>query len=627
MNKDCKLEFFLNDLSIKEEEFYNILKIGGIKPDHDLMYFNRRKLAKLLHLSGEELYELIRETTGSRLYQERRVETVKILEKTDSENQRTSNLLAELERKVDTLKQGKVKWSEFNKQDTLAQSIRYLLYERKEQTYDQKIVKLHEDIVDLNKRAEDAKNKMVGLQKNEEEMSEKLKNHMRRKQVVAGQQEDWLKVLRKDMGDSREALTKEIRGTMEFRQMREKKLKEKNKNLKKVELQYQKKLKLKVGLESKIENAQKENERNIDTPQTYEETQDMKKEKELKELDKKIRKLEKTKESINNQQNSKIKQIKVKEEELETILSEFKAANHQTEELKEEKYKCMIKENELGLQRQQTNEEIIGYRQNLEAFYKRMNILAISNLVKEAHRTGIPGVIGVVAELIQITSKDLLPMFEVLFKENMFSIIVEAEKDCLPLIKLNKDLKGSKVKIIPLEWFDIKSFDSIHQSKLQTSIANTSLNETRDEEVVMFTNCYDIRPELLTRSYSTQLTACLFDMFKKGVIVRNVEQAFEVSKTRKLACVTPDLQVIFAGGYLTKAGYKNRNKMHLSTFHLYQEKVRSLIGVEEELQTLKKTKESIKANEEELSKAVKTKQNEMLRLQTEIYKLTKGKLY
>ena len=603
MNKENKVEFWLNDLAVKGEEFYNVLKIGGIKPNHDLLYFNHRKLVKLLNMSGEELYNLIRETTGSRLYQERRAETFKILDKTEVEKERSEELLIELERKVETLKMGKSQWKEFDKKDKQVQVIRYLLYGRKEEMYEGKLEEIGKGIRELTREWEEEKEKRDQALKRSLKNKEILRNQKKREEILEQQEREWVGILQRDVGRQRDELSKEIKKEMEERQKREREDRKRVKKLEKVEEEYQEALRRKMECERKIRGNKEEGASQG----------------QISKLEKKIENLQKKIKSVSEQQAAKQKKIQINEKDLNSKLEEFKRKNKEHETLKEEKYKCMVEENELGAKLQKTEAEVGGFRNHLESFYGGNSVLSVSKLVGEARRRKLPGIVGIVAELIQISDKNLSPLFETLFREKMFSVVVERETDISPLFELNKELKGAKVRVLPLEWFDSETMD---KSKLQTSALNMSIEE---EQVVLFTNCYEVKEEFDQKEYSVSLAHCLNEIFKKGAIAETVEQAFEIAKKRKLSCVTSDLQVVYSGGYTTRAGYQSTGKMYLSTFNLFQEKRKHLNRVQRSLGLLEKRKLQIQGEEEERVKTAKGLQDIVLSLKMSVEKLCKGR--
>lgn len=606
------------------------MQVGGIKSEHGLLHFNRRKLAKLLHMSGEDLYKLIRETTGSRLYQERRAETVKILRKTDTENSRTVNLMAELERKIKTLRKGKEDWVKHDQQDQLVQSIRFLLYERKEGLYDDKVDELQKKIQGLTGELEDARDSLDELRKTREEAREKIKNQIATRKRLQEQESEWVQVLAKDLGRSRDLLSKEIRSTIQSRQNRDQQMQEHMERLEEVESEYQNTLKKKIAIEKYMKSSRSKKQgpkATQDSVETLNSTQNTVSQREqVKALDNRIKGLSKQVKSIAQQQRSKNKRIQANEQELQQKLEELKQTGGQMDRLKERKYECMLSENRLGARQQKINDEIISFRNSLEGFYGGVNILSLTRVVDQARVRGLSGVVGIVARLIQIKAEDLAPMFEVLFKHKMFSIVVEREADVLPLLDLNDELKGGKIKVIPLEWYNMDDVELSRQSRLHISDLNLSVNDPGEEELMPFNRCYDLREEFQEKAYTPKLNYCLYEIFKAGGIVKDITQAFAIAKKKRISCVTPDLQVIFSGGYLTKAGYQNKARMHLSTFNLFQAKMESLVEVGDEAQQVQSTKEQIRAEEDQLAKHVRSQQDKILRLKTEIEKLSKGGL-
>jgi chromosome segregation ATPase len=232
------------------------------------------------------------------------------------------------------------------------------------------------------------------------------------------------------------------------------------------------------------------------------------------------------------------------------------------------------------------------------------------------------GVVGIIAEIIQISSKELSPLFEVLFKNKMFSVIVEKEEDVFPLIQLNNSLKGGRISIIPLEWYSKPKSNTLNNTNV-----NISLNESRVDDIVLFNQCYEVHPQFQDKKYSVRLSFCLNDIFSKGAIVKSVDQAFSIAKNQKLNCVTTNLQVVYSGGYQTKVGYQSKNKMYLATYHLYSEKIQDLGAIQEDYEKINEKKRRIQDEEQNTIKDIQTHQDQILKLKSEIETLSKGRPY
>jgi len=51
-----------------------------------------------------------------------------------------------------------------------------------------------------------------------------------------------------------------------------------------------------------------------------------------------------------------------------------------------------------------------------------------------------------------------------------------------------------------------------------------------------------------------RLETLVHNIFAKVVLVKEYSRALQIAKEFKLTCVTPDLQVVYAGAFITKVG-------------------------------------------------------------------------
>jgi hypothetical protein len=49
-------------------------------------------------------------------------------------------------------------------------------------------------------------------------------------------------------------------------------------------------------------------------------------------------------------------------------------------------------------------------------------------------------------------------------------------------------------------------------------------------------------------------------IFSKTVLLKTYEEGMQVAREHNLTCITSDLEVVYAGAFLTKVGHYNRAK-------------------------------------------------------------------
>lgn len=80
-------------------------------------------------------------------------------------------------------------------------------------------------------------------------------------------------------------------------------------------------------------------------------------------------------------------------------------------------------------------------------------------------------------------------------------------------------------------------------------------------------------------------------MFSKVVLVKNYMLAMQVAQEFNLTCVTPDLQIVYAGGFLTRVGQYNKTASDRVTLYRKVDDIQS--RVESKIITLKDLQQNL----------------------------------
>ena len=73
----------------------------------------------------------------------------------------------------------------------------------------------------------------------------------------------------------------------------------------------------------------------------------------------------------------------------------------------------------------------------------------------------------------------------------------------------------------------------------------------------------------LTPSADPRLQHLLQSIFGKIVLGKSYDEAMVVAKEHNLTCITGDLEVVYAGAFISKVGHYNRAQM--ARFSVYQQ--------------------------------------------------------
>tara|TARA_B110001450_G_C17427655_1_gene402551 strand:- start:227 stop:493 length:267 start_codon:yes stop_codon:yes gene_type:complete len=73
----------------------------------------------------------------------------------------------------------------------------------------------------------------------------------------------------------------------------------------------------------------------------------------------------------------------------------------------------------------------------------------------------------------------------------------------------------------------------------------------------------------LSPSADQRLQLLLSSIFAKVVLVKSYDEGMQVAKEHNLTCITTDLEVVYAGAFISKVGHYNRAQM--ARFSIYQQ--------------------------------------------------------
>ena len=164
---------------------------------------------------------------------------------------------------------------------------------------------------------------------------------------------------------------------------------------------------------------------------------------------------------------------------------------------------------------------------------------------------GITGYKGLFIDYLQCSSDNFMPCVDIAGKSKIFSIVVDTLETARQVLKINSQIKGGVINIFPLETME----------QMRKPVKQVPANSKSLLEIVSLTPNADPRLQIL-----------LQNIFGKVVLVRDYDEAMKVAKQNNLTCITADLDVVYAGAFISKVGHYNRAQM--DKFLVYQQLVK-----------------------------------------------------
>jgi len=173
---------------------------------------------------------------------------------------------------------------------------------------------------------------------------------------------------------------------------------------------------------------------------------------------------------------------------------------------------------------------------------------ALQRIDHKCREQGLAGYHGLLIDYLQCSSESFMPCVDIAAKSKLFSVVVDSLETAKQVLEINKQFKGGVINIYPLE--------TMEQMKRPARSVPATAKSMLD--IVS-----------LTPSADPRLQHLLEHIFGKVVLVRSYDEAMQVAKQHNLACITADLEVVYAGAFISKVGHYNRAQM--DRFSVYQQ--------------------------------------------------------
>ncbi|KAM3232137.1 structural maintenance of chromosomes protein 3-like isoform X2 [Capsicum annuum] len=144
-----KDEYFLDGKHITKTEVQNLLESAGFSRSNPYYVVQQGKIASLTLMKDSERLDLLKEIGGTRVYEERRRESLKIMQETGNKRKQIIQVVQYLDERLNELEQEKEELKKYQQLDKQRKSLEYTIYDKE----------LHDARQKLNE-VEEARNKV-----------------------------------------------------------------------------------------------------------------------------------------------------------------------------------------------------------------------------------------------------------------------------------------------------------------------------------------------------------------------------------------------------------------------------------------------------------------------------------
>lgn len=127
-----KDEYFLDGKHITRSEVVSLLESAGLSRSNPYYIVQQGKVAKLIKMRDAERLDLLMEIAGTRTYDERRAESLRVMAETDAKRKEVAEVLASIEKRVAELEAEKTALRAFQDADADRRALEHALLSRRE---------------------------------------------------------------------------------------------------------------------------------------------------------------------------------------------------------------------------------------------------------------------------------------------------------------------------------------------------------------------------------------------------------------------------------------------------------------------------------------------------------------
>ena len=595
--KEGKEEIVINQKRLLKSDVQNLLEGAGFMKTNPYYIIQQGKINQILNCTDEEYFDIFCDAMGTKIYEEKKAESLKLLEENKSTRTKIEMQANEIQNHIDKLYEQCEDLKNYSKVELKRRGIEYFI--------------LNEQINDLEKN--------IGfLQEKHQADINQIKDVYQKQNLTKNEINQKLKEIEK-LNEYLDSLHKKVSkfnkiiGQIESSKIqKESNLSTKNYDKKETEKQlalYQNELNDLLAQKNyaikELSNAKKgievlENDL-INQKKEFNELKGksnyllIKNPKERKAY--LVTELKNLKESKNVVDDSIIninKEISKEKGDIDEIILRMKSIendindqklsieniNNNLASLKDKRRnytnlikKDMIDMNEFSDQMTQLKNQMEQLSINFPNFETFKTVSTLKNM-------RIQGFYGLVLDLIDANPK-VRNAIDLILKDRLYTIIVDTMETAKRILDENKKINGPVINIIPLEFVELNNEDTTDSEDedsewiVEDSQNNKSMIKRKDMTKTQlagaksFLDFIKINDEFLKQNPTVnqkKLEKILDDYFGKCQIVKDYETGMKYAKIYHFTCVTSANEVIYGGGYLTHMGHFDYNKQRISLY-------------------------------------------------------------
>lgn len=558
-----KDEYFLDGKHITKTEVQNLLESAGFSRSNPYYVVQQGKIASLTLMKDSERLDLLKEIGGTRVYEERRRESLKIMQETGNKRKQIIQVVQYLDERLNELEQEKEELKKYQQLDKQRKSLQYTIFDKELHDARQKLNEVEEA---RNKVAEnstkmyesvlEAHEKSKELEKLSKDLTKEIQILSKEKEAVEKQRTEAIRKRAKldlDYKDLQEKMSTNIKAKDDAQKqlmLLEREVQETKNALNDVKPLHEKQVKEEEDITRGIMDSEKRlsilyQKQGRATQFASKAARDKWLQKEINEyervLSSNLMQERKLKDEIDqlkkdmSDQDDIIKVRKVEVEKKESLISGYRNAYNQykmeRDKLHDERKSLWTQETELTTEIERLKTEVVKAEKSLDHATPgdiRRGLNSVRRICREYE---ISGVFGPIFELLECDDK-FFTAVEVTAGNSLFHVVVDNDETSTKIIRHLNAQKGGRVTFIPLN-----------------RVKTPHVNYPQGSDVISL---------LKKLRFSDSYRKAFEQVFARTVICRNLDVATRVARTDGLDCITLEGDQVSKKGGMTGGFYDHR---------------------------------------------------------------------
>ncbi|KAL2769277.1 structural maintenance of chromosomes protein 3 [Daubentonia madagascariensis] len=547
-----KDQYFLDKKMVTKNDVMNLLESAGFSRSNPYYIVKQGKINQMATAPDSQRLKLLREVAGTRVYDERKEESISLMKETEGKREKINELLKYIEERLHTLEEEKEELAQYQKWDKMRRALEYTIYNQELNETRAKLDELSakretsgEKSRQLRDAQQDARDKMEDIERQVRELKTKISAMKEEKEQLSAERQEQIKQ-RTKLELKAKDLQDELAGNSE---QRKRLLKERQKLLEKIE-EKQKEL---AETEPKFNSVKEKEERGIarlaqatqertdlyakqgrGSQFTSKEERDKWIKKELKSLDqaindkkRQIAAIHKDLEDTEANKEKNLEQYNKLDQDLNEVKARVEELDRKYYEVKNKKDELQSERNYLWREENAEQQALAAKREDLE---KKQQLLraatgkailngidSINKVLDHFRRKGINQHVQNGYHGIVMNNFECEPAFytcvEVTAGNRLFYHIVDSDEVSTKiLMEFNKMNLPGEVTFLPLNKLDVR---------------DTAYPETNDAI-----------PMISKLRYNPRFDKAFKHVFGKTLICRSMEVSTQLARAFTMDCIT-----------------------------------------------------------------------------------------